>query len=325
MDERIEKNGNIFANNFAELGMPVIFVNGIESPVGETYFFNMQNVAQYNKRYLTSMLEKMSVYHHADISLLETKVTHFAIFVKNLNNTTLSLTRCMYDCNYQDIVIGLDNTGELVKVDFKSIPHLLIAGATGAGKSVLLHNLIVNLLQHYTKDKLQMVIIDPKGTELTEYSDVANTTFISTTDKAIASLKSVERIMDDRYARGNHYEHELFVIIDELADLMLTSKYEVEASIVRIAQKGRACGIHLIVATQRPSCDVVSGLIKANMPYRIILKTASVRDSVVCIDHKGCEKLQVGEAIVKLGINEKLTKIAWCEPTLKHKLISKMS
>lgn len=320
-DELINENGKLFETNFGELGLQVKFVSGTSSPLGETYLYNMVFMSQYNKNYLNKLITQIAVFHHKDISLIDTKEAHFGLFVRKSQSTTLSLYQCMRECNERNIVIGKDNYNNLVKLDFNSMPHLLVAGTTGSGKSVLLHNLLVNLLCHYGR-QLQLIVIDPKGSELNMYRGVRNTTFIDNTYKAISALKQVEDIMDARYKRGNHYEHEIFVVIDELADLMLTSKFEVEASIVRIAQKGRACGIHLIVATQRPSCDVVSGLIKANLPYRVCLKTASIRDSVVVLDHKGSETLEVGEAIVKLGVKEIKTKIALAEREIEARFIS---
>lgn len=319
-ENTINENGKVLETNFGELGLQVKFVSGTSSPLGDTYLFDMVYVSQYNENYLKSLIKKIAVYHHKDIDFITTKQAHFGLFIRNGTSYKLSLYQCMRECNERDVVIGKDNYNNLVKLDFSSIPHLLIAGTTGSGKSVLIHNLLVNLLCHYGR-QLQLIIIDPKGSELDMYRGVRNTTFISNTPRAIDVLKQVENIMDARYQRGNHYQHEIFVVIDELADLMLTSKFEVEASIVRIAQKGRACGIHLIVATQRPSVDVVSGLIKANMPYRICLKTASVRDSVVVCDHKGCEQLEVGEALVKMGVKETRTKIAMCEGSVEAHFI----
>ena len=311
---RIDENGNVIATNFGELGLPVKFVKGVESALGDTYLFDIVNISQYNKNYLKSLLEKIAVYHHADMSLIETKEAHFGVFVKQ-SQSTLSLLQLLAKTNYREIVIGQDTQGELVKIDFKIIPHLLIAGTTGSGKSVLIHNLICNIYNYYGQNRFlapRMIIIDPKTSELDKYKNCINTQFIDSTEQAIYTLGECVNEMNRRYANHGTKESDMFIIIDELADLMLTSRFEVEESIVKIAQKGRACGIHLIVATQRPSVDVCSGLIKANMPYRVALKTASVRDSVVILDHKGAEALVGnGDGIVKFGINERRTQIAY--------------
>lgn len=319
---RIEECGQVIATNFNELGLSVEFAKGYESPLGDTLFFNLTYISQFNKNYLKSLIEKIAVYHHLDMELVDTKEAHFGVFVKSLNNK-VSLSQLL--CDNNDIVIGLDNRGQPVKLDFEKIPHLLIAGTTGSGKSVLIHNLICNLIVWYGRHKTkipQFVIIDPKGNELDRYKNVSNTTFIDNTRGAIAVLNYCCEEMDRRYRENDMSKNDLYIIIDELADLMLTSKFECEESIVRLAQKGRACGIHLIVATQRPTIDVCSGLIKANMPYRIALKTASVRDSIVILDHKGAEALKGnGDCIVKLGLDERHTQVAYPESELIAKVV----
>ena len=312
----IEHNGKTLETNFGELGCPCRFIKGVSSPLGDTYYFDLISISNYNKAYLKSLIEKIAVFHHKDLSFVETKESHFAVFMKH-NQTKLSLSQIISN---HALNIGVDINGNKVAIDFNKAPHLLIAGTTGSGKSVLIHNLLTNIMYSYKKP-FQFVLIDPKGTELVMYRNVKNTTFVSETQKAINVLAQLENIMDNRYRNGT-YHHEIFIVIDELADLMLTSRFEVEQSIVRIAQKGRACGLHLIVATQSPRATVISGLIKANMPYRLILKTTSVRESVVALDHKGSEELQgCGDCIVKLGLDEKRTQIAYCDNELESRLI----
>lgn len=322
MSERINHNGNLYATNFGELGLEVEFVKGVESPLGDTYYYNLKYISQFNKKYLASLLEKIAVFHHADLRLIDTKEAHFGVFDSQASEM-VSLSNLL--CKSRNIVIGVDINGHNVELDFTKIPHLLIAGTTGSGKSVLIHNLIVNLAVFYGRQTIkvpQFVIIDPKGNELDMYRNMRNTNFIDNTRGAIATLKLCCEEMDRRYQHNDMSANDMFIIIDELADLMLTSKFEVEEYIVRLAQKGRACGIHLIVATQRPTIDVCSGLIKANMPYRIGLKTASVRDSVVILDHKGCEQLKgCGDCIVRLGLQEYRTQVAYPEKELEAKVI----
>lgn len=322
MSQRIEHNGNLYATNFGELGLSVDFVNGYESPLGDTYLFNLKFISQYNKNYLKSLIEKIAVYHHADLSLIDTKEAHFGVFDSQaIENVSLANLLC----KSREIVIGVDNLGKNITIDFNKIPHLLIAGATGSGKSVLLHNLLINLCVFYGRQTLkvpQFIIIDPKGNELNMYRNMRNTTFVDTTHSAIQTLALACEEMDRRYAHNDMNASDMFIVIDELADLMLTSKYQVEEYIVRLAQKGRACGIHLIVATQRPTIDVCSGLIKANMPYRFALKTAGVRDSVVILDRKGAETLNVGEAYFKNGVELTRLKVAYPENELMSKVIN---
>ena len=321
MSERIEQAGQVVATNFCELGLQVEFVKGYGSPLGDTLLFNLKFMSQYNKNYLKSLLEKIAIYHHLDMEIIDTKEAHFGVFV-SCENQKVSLSQLL--CRNREITIGLDNFGKPVKIDFEKIPHLLIAGTTGSGKSVLLHNLICNLMIWYGRNhtkKPQFIIIDPKGNELDKYRNVKNTTFIDSTQGAFHILSLCCNEMDRRYHENDMNAPDIYCLIDELAELMLTGKFQAEEYIVRLAQKGRACGIHLIVATQRPTIDVCSGLIKANMPYRIALKTASVRDSVVILDRKGAEELNVGEAFYKEGVNLTRLKVAYPENELIAKVI----
>ena len=194
-----------------------------------------------------------------------------------------------------------------ITCDLAKMPHLLIGGTTGSGKSVCVNTIITNLIARNHPDAVKFILIDPKQVELTAYKDIPNLLCPIITSPAMAASKLSEvcQIMDNRYhtlANAGYrniddYNKEQFrmpyivVVIDELADLMLTSKASVEESIVRIAQKARACGIHLIVATQEPTVKVVTGLIKANMPSRIAFKTATSKESVVILGHGGAEKL----------------------------------
>ena len=318
---RVEDNGKTIATNFGELGLETDFVRGVESPMGETLLFNLKYMSQYNKPYIKSLVEKIAIFHHLDMTMIDSKETHFGVFV-SYQSKLVSLSNLL--CVHREITIGIDTLGNPIQLDFSKIPHILVAGTTGSGKSVLLHNIICNLMVWYGRNHTktpQFIIIDPKGNELNMYANVKNTTFVNNTQGAIATLQACCNEMDRRYQQNDMNASDLYIIIDELADLMLTSKFEVEERIVRLAQKGRACGIHLIVATQTPRVSVVSGLIKANLPYRICLKTANLRDSVVLADRKGCEDLKVGEAYFTKGCDFIRFKIAFPENELINKVI----
>lgn len=211
------------------------------------------------------------------------------------------------------VVLGLDISGNPIVTDLKSMPHGLIAGATGSGKSVCINSMIISLLYKASPEELKLMLIDPKMVELAPYNDIPHLVSPVITDvkAATASLKWAVEEMERRYElfaksgtrdiqkynelvkrhhSGQHLPY-IVIIIDELADLMMVAPGDVEEAICRIAQKARACGIHLILATQRPSVDVITGLIKANVPTRIAFSVSSQVDSRTIIDVGGAEKL----------------------------------
>lgn len=225
---------------------------------------------------------------------------------------------------------GMDTDGRPVSLCFPKVPHVLIAGETGSGKSVLLHSVIASLL--LSSPGAVLDIVDTKRVEYLDYNGRARLSV--TASDAVERLHSIAfGEMDYRYRLISAFEardlsgvpglKRHFIVIDELADLMLVSRYEAEASIVRIAQLGRACGIHLILATQRPTVDVVTGLIKANMPARIALKVASFRDSITILDHKGAEALLgAGDAILKANATETRFQSCVVHPDEERNIIS---
>ena len=210
------------------------------------------------------------------------------------------------------IALGKDIVGKPFVTDLKKLPHLLIAGTTGSGKSVGINAMILSLLYKNSPDQLRLLMIDPKMLEFSIYNDIPHllTPVITKPKQAIAALANMVAEMERRYELmadtrtknienynekvkkigGEHFPY-IVVIIDELADLMMTSGKDVEISIARLAQKSRACGIHLIVATQRPSVDVVTGLIKANLPSRISYRVGQKVDSKIILDQMGAESL----------------------------------
>ncbi len=211
------------------------------------------------------------------------------------------------------VALGKDIVGKPFVTDLKKLPHVLIAGTTGSGKSVGINAMILSLLYRNDPDQLKLMLIDPKMLEFSMYNDIPHliTPVITEPAKAIAALANMVGEMERRYklmaeSRTKNIENYnekvkregtsepfpfIVVVIDELADLMMNGGKEVELSIARLAQKSRACGIHLIVATQRPSVDVVTGLIKANLPSRLSYRVGSRIDSKVILDGMGAESL----------------------------------
>ncbi len=207
------------------------------------------------------------------------------------------------------IALGKDIVGAPFVTDLKKLPHLLIAGTTGSGKSVGINSMILSLLYRNSPEELKFVMIDPKMLEFSIYNDIPHllTPVITEPKKAITALNAMVKEMERRYklmakAKVKNIENYnkkfpneklpyIVIIIDELADLMMTSGKDVEYAIARLAQMARASGIHLIVATQRPSVDVVTGLIKANLPSRISFKVGQKIDSKVILDQFGAESL----------------------------------
>lgn len=205
--------------------------------------------------------------------------------------------------------LGQGVNGHPVIADLTKMPHLLVAGSTGSGKSVAINAFISSLLFHNSPSELKLILVDPKFVELTGYNGIPHllTPVLTENEKVVSALKWSTAEMDRRYkllatagARNITAYNEnagfqalpyIVIIIDELSDLMMTAPAEVEEAIVRIAQKARAVGIHLILATQRPSSDIITGLIKANIPARIAFNVSSNVDSRVILDQPGAEKL----------------------------------
>lgn len=249
------------------------------------------------------------------------------IEVPNRSTTLVSMFELLDSPGYRNyenktgsiaFAVGKGLSGNIEIANIAKMPHVLVAGATGSGKSVCINTILMSILFKYTPNDVRLILIDPKVVELSVYNSIPHLLIPVVTDpkQAAAALNWGVKEMDDRYQRfaeaqvrdlkgynaklkkiaqetGTEYKPlpQLVIIVDELADLMMTASKDVEASICRLAQLARACGIHLVIATQRPSVDVITGLIKANMPSRIAFAVSSGTDSRTILDTVGAEKL----------------------------------
>jgi S-DNA-T family DNA segregation ATPase FtsK/SpoIIIE len=243
---------------------------------------------------------------------------YVGIEVPNSEKALVSLRDVMESSDFQvvnsplRIAMGQNVAGQAIATDLTQMPHLLIAGTTGSGKSVCVNSIVACLLLQNSPEHLKLVMVDPKRVELTGYNGIPHLAapVIADLDRVVGTLQWALREMDNRYKQladvgarniveynkkaSNHnsdFMPYIVIVIDELADLMMLSPEETERSITRLAQMARATGIHMIIATQRPSVDVVTGLIKANFPARVAFAVASSTDSRVILDSTGAERL----------------------------------
>ncbi|MDB4861514.1 DNA translocase FtsK [bacterium] len=239
---------------------------------------------------------------------------YLGVEIPNNHRESVSIKELLSNDNYVSsvhkipICIGKDISGNIEVIDLSKTPHLLVAGTTGSGKSVFINTLLTSILYKFSPEELRLILIDPKMLELSVYNDIAHllTPVVTEPKKAIIALKWVCKEMERRYSLMNEegtrslegYNLKsveklpfIVVFIDEMADLMMTAGKEVEHYVQRLAQMARACGIHLVMATQRPSVDIITGSIKANFPSRISFQVASKYDSRTVLGEVGAEQL----------------------------------
>ena len=239
---------------------------------------------------------------------------YLGVEVPNENREQVTIKELLGSDNFKKashkipVCIGKDISGNIEVIDLSKSPHLLVAGTTGSGKSVFINTLLASILYKFSPKELRLILIDPKMLELSVYNDIAHllTPVVTEPKKAIIALKWVCKEMERRYSLMNEentrslegYNQKsieklpyIIVFIDEMADLMMTAGKEVEHYVQRLAQMARACGIHLVMATQRPSVDIITGSIKANFPSRISFQVASKYDSRTVLGEMGAEQL----------------------------------
>ncbi len=328
-DDFIRKQIRIIEETLASLGAPAMVQEKNVGPVVvqfgvEPQFITMRNGKQTKVKVskIASLADDLALALEARSIRIEAPIPGkglVGIEVPNMEPTVVALRDVMEAQAFAKIKgtirvgLGQDVSGQAVAADLRAMPHLLIAGTTGSGKSECVNAIIAALLLQNSPDTLRMLLVDPKRVELTQYNGIPHllAPVIVDVDQVVSALRWVMREMDNRYRRFAkvgardiegfnrrvvNAEDEssipyIVVVVDELADLMLQAPEETERVICRLAQMARATGIHLVIATQRPSVDVVTGLIKANFPARIAFAVASSIDSRVILDTPGAERL----------------------------------
>lgn len=317
--ENIKRNADVIERTLESFGIRAKVVDVLIGPSVTQYALDLPLGIKVAKIVNLSKDLALSLAIPANSIRLETPIagtSYIGIEVPNDDRETVFLKEAMADAHMQNnksnlpIAMGKDIHGELIVSDLQKMPHLLVAGATGSGKSILTNGFIVSMLMTLTPDQVKFIMIDPKQVELSDYNGIPHllTPVITDMDKVLNALKWAIAEMESRYTmfRESHVKNiesynelmgypalpYIVFVIDEMADMMMsTNRVETESGIVRLAQKARATGIHLVLATQRPSVDVITGLIKANIPGRVGMSVTTNIDSRVILDQIGAESL----------------------------------
>lgn len=301
-------NGNSIATELTDFGVNCTLEKTIESAVIITHIFRlvkMQDILN-----LPKALKVLEVALGKTVTRTErAEQGCFGLEIEKDKISHLTLDKHLKTVKPYNVLVGEATDGQIITIDFNKTPHLLIAGCTGSGKSVLLNNIVKCIIETNKKgDYYKPLIIDAKKVGFTKYENEKFVEVATSTAEASIVLKWAVTQMYERYEEMRKTQmkewqgHKIIILIDELADLILTDKRSVETFIVKLAQMGRACGIHLVIATQRPTVNIVTGLIKANIPDRIALRVSSARDSLVIMENKGAEKLKgKGDCYAKIN------------------------
>lgn len=316
--EDIKKNSDIIEQTLGSFGVKARVVDVMSGPTVTEYALNIALGTKVSR--IANLRTDLALALAAPTGSVRIEApipgtSYIGIEIPNTRPDTVFIRELIESKEFKDnklelgVVVGKNVSGKNIITDIQKMPHLLIAGATGSGKSILMNAFIMSLLKTKTPDELKMIMVDPKQVELSDYNDIPYllTPVITDMQKVINSLKWAMNEMEQRYTlfRESHVRNlvgynkmmgyaalpYIIIIIDEMADLMLTAGAEIESAVVRLAQKARATGIHLLLATQRPSVDVITGLIKANIPGRIGMSVATQIDSRVILDQVGSESL----------------------------------
>ena len=314
VDNNIESNSELLENVFSDFNIDIKVINVKLGPV--VTLFEILPAAGIKINTIINLADDISRSMGVGaVRIAQIYGTQFlGVEVPNNHRETVTIKELLSDDNFKNtslkipICIGKDISGNIEVIDLSKTPHLLVAGTTGSGKSVFINTLLASILYKFPPEDLRLILIDPKMLELSVYNDIAHllTPVVTEPKKAIITLKWVCKEMERRYAMMNEensrslegYNQKaleklpfIIVFIDEMADLMMTAGKEVEHYVQRLAHMARACGLHLVMATQRPSVDIITGSIKANFPSRISFQVASKYDSRTVLGEIGAEQL----------------------------------
>lgn len=301
--------GESLARQFCSWGYGCDFVDKVIAPQVVRYDFNLHNILQLQR--IKRLCENLSALLRLRVDYTESETSDFSLLVQR-NEREID-----YLENYADILensakytlpIGTNENGEKITAPLDDLVHILCGGCTNAGKSVILNDFIVSLSLYNPPQELNLILIDAKGTEFNIYNNLPHLLFnvITEVDRAKGALQWLIDEMERRYkilAKLGKVKNEgefakIVCIIDELSDILLVDE-TIKPLLIRLLQKSRACGIHIICGTQSPRAKILDGTTLANLPTRIALTCANVRESVLMLGHKGCEKLNFkGDAIL---------------------------
>ena len=305
--------GESVANFLTSYGLPCS-CQGIKiAPQLVRYSLNLQDLSQLQKA--RRFCENLGAWAGTCATFTTSDCSHFAIDLARNERRTVFLNEFADTLSKKQfaVALGIDTAGELITPTLDDLTHLLVAGTTGSGKSVALTDIILSLACYNTPNDLGLVLIDPKRTEFAQFDGLPHllTPIVTETDKAEMVLQALIQKMEIRYKKmatlgikkANETFKKIVVVIDELADLVLQNEH-IKDLLVRLLQKSRACGFYFVVATQSPRASILSGLLLANLPSRLILTCASTRESILALGNGGAEKLQgKGDAFLKLPAN----------------------
>lgn len=303
--------GESLAKQINYWGVGCEFIRHIMTPQTIVYKFNLTNPLDIKKA--RKLKEPLELLTNNQIEMTENdNESHFQLIFRRPERGFVNIgefAKTMTSCKPFSIALGVDQNGEHITKTLDELTHILIAGTTGSGKSISINTAIMSLCCYNTTDKLGLILIDPKRVEFAKFENLPHliTPVIQEMADAFEVLTELVQEMESRYytlsklnrTKNNGEFKKIVLVIDELTDLVMTNK-EVKSLLIRILQKGRACGIHCIIGTQSPRATILDGVTLANLPSRLALTCASVRESCLILGHKGAEQLTgKGDAILK--------------------------